>query len=45
MLQHNLSGGFKYCLFSPLPGEMIQYDKYFSAGLKPPTCNFQLNSG
>ena len=21
-----LGGGFKYCLFSPLPGEMIQFD-------------------
>ena len=23
--------------FSPLPGEMIQFDSYFSNGLKPPT--------
>ena len=23
--------------FSPLPGEMIQFDRYFSDGLKPPT--------
>ena len=23
---HQLSGGFKYFLFSPLPGEMIQFD-------------------
>ena len=30
-------GGFKYFLFSPLPGEMIQFDEYFSNGLKPPT--------
>ncbi len=22
----NLGGGFKYFLFSPLPGEMIQFD-------------------
>ena len=32
-----LGGGFKYVLFSPLPGEMIQFDYYFSNGLKPPT--------
>ena len=32
-----LGGGFKYFLFSPLFGEMIQFDKYFSNGLKPPT--------
>ena len=32
-----LGGGFKYFLFSPLPGEMIQLDQYFSNGLKPPT--------
>ena len=23
--------------FQPLPGEMIQFDEYFSTGLKPPT--------
>ena len=34
---HYLGGGFKYFLFSPLPGEMIQFDSYFSNGLKPPT--------
>ena len=30
-----LGGGFKYCVFSPLPGEMIQFDEraYFSNGL------------
>ena len=27
---------FQYGLFSPLPGEMIQVDEYFSNGLKPP---------
>ena len=32
-----LGGGFKDVLFSSLPGEMIQCDKYFSDGLKPPT--------
>ena len=32
-----LDGGFKYLLFSPLPGEMIQFDQYFSNGLKTPT--------
>ena len=30
-----LDGGFKYSLFSPLPEEMIQFDYYFSDGLKP----------
>ena len=28
---------FQICLFSPLPGEMVQFDEYFSDGLKPPT--------
>ena len=33
-------GGFKYCLFSPLFGEIIQFDKYVSKGLvQPPTSN------
>ena len=32
-----LGGGFKHFIFSPLPGEMIQFDSYFSNGLKPPT--------
>ena len=32
-----LGGGFKYFVFSSLPGEMIQFDYYFSDGLKPPT--------
>ena len=32
-----LGGGFKHFLFSSLPGEMIQFDWYFSNGLKPPT--------
>ena len=32
-----LGGGLKYFLFSPLFGEMIQFDWYFSDGLKPPT--------
>ena len=32
-----LGGGFEHVLFSPLPGETIQFDKYFSNGLKPPT--------
>ena len=31
-----LGGGFKYLLCSSLPGEMIQFDEYFSDGLKPP---------
>ena len=34
---HHLGGGFKYFLVVPLPGEMIQFDKYFWNGLKPPT--------
>ena len=29
---------FQSVLFSPLVGEMIQFDQYFSGGLKPPTC-------
>ena len=32
-----LGGGFKYFLFSPLFGEMIQFHSYFSNGLKPPS--------
>ena len=32
-----LGGGFKYFLCSPLLGKMIQFDSYFSRGLKPPT--------
>ena len=32
-----LGGGFKHFLFSSLLGEMIQFDEYFSNGLKPPT--------
>ena len=32
-----LDGGFKHVLFSPLLWEMIQFDSYFSDGLKPPT--------
>ena len=32
-----LVGGFKHFLFSPLPGEMIQFHYVFSRGLKPPT--------
>ena len=35
----NLGGGFKHFLFSSLFGEMIQFDQYFSDGLKPPTSN------
>ena len=36
ILVPNLGGGFKHFLFSPLPGE-IQFDKYFSNGVKLPT--------
>ena len=32
-----LAGGFKYVLFLSLLGEIIQFDYYFSKGLKPPT--------
>ena len=32
-----LGGGFKDFIFSSLFGEMIQFDWYFSDGLKPPT--------
>ena len=32
-----LGGGFKHFLFSPLFGEMIHFDRYFSTGLKPPS--------
>ena len=36
-----LGGGFKQFLCSPLPGEMIQLDSYFSYGLlQPPTSLF-----
>ncbi len=35
--KHFLGGGFNDCLFSSLFGEMIQFDWYFSDGLKPPT--------
>ena len=34
-----LGGGFKYCLFSSLPGEI----QYFSNALKPPTSFFPGN--
>ena len=36
-LIRSLGGGFTFFLFSPLLGEMIQFDSYFSNGLKPPT--------
>ena len=29
IIQATLGGGFKYFLFSPLPGEMIQFDEHF----------------
>jgi len=32
-----LGGGFIFFVFSPLLGEMIQFDEYFSDGLKPPS--------
>ena len=41
-----LGGSLKYFIFSSLFGEMIQFDVFFSIGLKPPTsslrhCNIQ----
>ena len=38
-MKPSLAGGFKYCQFSPLPGEMIQFDEHiFQMGrTKPPT--------
>ena len=37
----HLGGDFKYFLFAPLLGEMIQFDKYFSDGLvQPPTSHW-----
>ena len=35
--RQNLGGGFKHLLCSSLFGKMIQFDGYFSKGLKPPT--------
>ena len=32
-----LGGGFRYFLFSPLPGEDSQFDQHFSYGVKPLT--------
>jgi len=29
-----LDGGFKYLSFSPLPGEITQFDEYFSKGVE-----------
>ena len=37
MFIHFLGGGLKHFACSPLPREMIQFDKYFSNGLKSPT--------
>ena len=39
VLLAHLGGGFKYILFSPLSGKMIQFDWYFSNGLG---CNHHL---
>ena len=35
-----LDGAFKNFLFSHLPGEMIQFDSYFSRGLVQPPTSF-----
>ena len=32
-----LGGGFKHFVYVPLFGKMIQFDKEFSDGLKPPS--------
>ena len=48
-----LGGSFKHFLFSPLFGEMIHFDQYFSTGLKPPSgfyhnfkaCSWLVNLG
>ena len=45
--EQQVGGGFKYFLCSSLFGEMIQFDWYFSTGLKPPTrqlCTLQDHS-
>ena len=39
-----LGGGFKIDLYSPLLGEVIQFDEYFSNGLKPPTSIYLIRS-
>ena len=40
----NLGGGSKYFVLSHLLGEIIQFDWYFSDGLKPPTRKKVVNS-
>ena len=42
--QQKLGGGFKYFLFSSLPGEGSHFDYYFSKGLKPPTTKIPATS-
>ena len=42
---NRLGGGFKYSLFSPLFGDMIQIDLFFSDGLKPPTSGSDETNG
>ena len=37
-------GNSNICIFSPNPREMIQFDSYFSKGLKPPTSYLLKNS-
>ena len=39
-MSFNLGGGFKHLLFSLLLVEMIQFDYYFSDGLKPPPSSY-----
>ena len=41
-----LAGGFKYFLFSPLFGDMIQFDEHiFTDGLVPPPTSLYISKG
>ena len=41
-MAHDLGGGFKHFLCSPLFGEDSHFDQYCSKGLKPPTSDLLL---
>ena len=43
--KRSLGGSLKYLLFSPLFREMIQFEQYFSNGLKPPTRSPLVSNG
>ena len=45
LVSGRVAGGFKYVLFLPLPGEMIQFDEHIfqMGGEKPPTIFFHEN--